>query len=86
MFALQPLGNNRGWRLVGDVVACPVCERRSVYNRDQDRFFHLDGTNNRYCWCAISRDDLKPRPIPAGGSGGVDEHQAAAPGEPTRAA
>jgi hypothetical protein len=63
MFELQPLDNSRGWRLVGDVVACPVCERRSVYNRDQDRFFHCDGTDNRQCWCAISRGETLPRRI-----------------------
>jgi hypothetical protein len=49
------------WRLVGDVVACPVCDRRSVYNRDEDRFFHLDGSANAECWCAISRGETIPR-------------------------
>jgi hypothetical protein len=28
---LQPLGNRRGWRYIGDVVVCPVCGRRSVH-------------------------------------------------------
>jgi hypothetical protein len=79
---LRPLDNSRGWRLVGDVVACPVCARRSVYNREQDRFFHADGSANIPCWVHISRGGLVPRPILAGGDG--DEHQA--PAEPSRAA
>jgi hypothetical protein len=73
---LRPIGNSRGWRLVGEVVACPVCSRRSVYNRDQDRFFHCDGSANAECWCYISRGGLVPRPILGGGPG--DQHQAAA--------
>lgn len=80
MFELQPLDNSRGWRYVGDAVVCPVCERRSVYNREQDRFFHLDGSANAECWCFISRGGLQPREILAGGSGDGDEHQAAACG------
>ncbi len=86
MFELQPLDNPRGWRHVGDVVACPVCSRRSVYSRELDRFFHLDGSANRFCWVAISRGDLQPRPILAGGSGDGDEHQAPPPAGPSRAA
>jgi hypothetical protein len=72
---LRPIGNDRGWRLVGDVVACPVCERRAVYNRGEDRFFHLDGSTNAECWCYISRGGLVPRPILDPGD---DEHQAPA--------
>jgi hypothetical protein len=68
----QFLDNSRGWRVVGDVVVCPVCERRSVYNRGEDRFFHLDGSANAECWCAIS-GGLVPRPIVAHDNG---EHQA----------
>ena len=85
MFELQPLDNPRGWRYVGDAVHCPVCERRSVYNREQDRFFHLDGSANRFCWAAISSGQLVPRPILAGEPGGGDEHQAPAD-QPGRAA
>ncbi len=79
---MQPLNNARGWRYVGDVVSCPVCQRRSCYNRGEDRFFHLDGSANIRCWVHISSGQLVPRPIVAGGDG--DEHQA--PGEPWRAA
>jgi hypothetical protein len=67
----QPLGNSHGWRDVGDVVACPVCERRSVYSRGEDRFFHLDGSANAECWCYISRGGLVPQPV-LGGDSGVD--------------
>jgi hypothetical protein len=77
MFELQPLDNSRGWRYVGDVVACPVCDRRSVYSREQDRFFHCDGSANAECWCYISKGGLVPRPI-LGGDSGVDDQ---APGE-----
>jgi hypothetical protein len=75
---LRPVGNPRGWRLVGDVCVCPACERRSVYSREHDRFFHCDGSANIACWVRISSGELVPRPIVAGGSGGGDEHQAAA--------
>jgi hypothetical protein len=74
MFEMQPLDNPRGWRRhVGDAVSCPACSRRSVYSRELDRFFHLDGTANRFCWVAISRGELELRPVVAGDG---DEHQA----------
>lgn len=74
---LEPIDNSRGWRLIGDLVSCPVCARRSVYNRGEDRFFHCDGSANAECWCYISAGGLVPRPILAGGDGD-DEHQAPA--------
>lgn len=74
---LQPLDNSRGWRLIGDVVVCPVCQRRSVYSREQDRFFHLDGSTNAQCWCYISQGGLVPRPI-LGGDHPGDQRQASA--------
>lgn len=83
MFELKPLDNNRGWRYIGDVVVCPVCSRPSVYNRGEDRFFHLDGSANIRCWVHISRGDLELRPV-LGGDDGV-EHQAP-PADPDVAA
>ena len=62
----KPLHNSGGWRCVGSVVVCPVCERRSVYNRVLDRFFHCDGADNRFCWVAITSGRLVPQPILAG--------------------
>jgi hypothetical protein len=79
----EPLDNPRGWRYVGDVVVCPVCARRSVYSRGEDRYFHSDGSANVRCWVAISSGQLAPRPMLVGGDG--DEHQAAGDG-PGRAA
>jgi hypothetical protein len=78
MFELQPLNNHRGWRYIGDVMVCPCCERRSVYSRGENRFFHLDGSANIACWVHISSGRLVPRPVLAGGSGGGDGQQAAA--------
>jgi hypothetical protein len=64
MFELKPIGNPRGWH-----PACPACERPSFYHRELDRYFHVDGTTNRQCWCAISRGETVSR---------VVEHQAPA--------
>jgi hypothetical protein len=63
---LRPIENKRGWHVVGDVVTCPVCGRRSVYNRDEDLFFHQDGSASTECWCAITRGGLIPQPIMGG--------------------
>jgi hypothetical protein len=58
-------------------VACPVCARRSTYDRDSDRYFHLDGSANAECWCAISRGETVARRV---------DGQAPAEPEPSRAA
>jgi hypothetical protein len=36
---------------------CPVCSRDAVLIAKIDRFLHLDGTENRTCWAAISGGD-----------------------------
>jgi len=38
--------------------ACPACGFDSIYARQLDRFFHIDGSDNIDCWCAISRGDV----------------------------
>jgi hypothetical protein len=78
----EPLNNDRGWRYLGDVVVCPCCGRRSVYNRGEDRYFHADGSVNIRCWVHISSGRLVPQPILAGGDD--DGHQA--PADPDVAA
>jgi hypothetical protein len=35
--------------------SCPVCGKLSSYSRSDDRYLHLDGTDNRACWAHISR-------------------------------
>jgi hypothetical protein len=36
---------------------CPACSLDAIYTRELDRYFHADGTDNRDCWCAMSRGD-----------------------------
>lgn len=44
-------GNGRNdW----DQMPCPVCGIMSFYRNQADRWFHLDGSSNRYCWAEIS--------------------------------
>jgi hypothetical protein len=35
--------------------SCPVCGTLSTYSRGDDRYLHLDGTDNRACWAHLSR-------------------------------
>jgi hypothetical protein len=58
---LRQLENTRGSRVVGHVVPCPVCERRSVYVRAHDRYVHLDGSANVHCRVHLSRGEPLPR-------------------------
>jgi hypothetical protein len=37
--------------------SCPACGKLSTYSRGEDRYIHIDGTDNRPCWAAISRGD-----------------------------
>jgi hypothetical protein len=36
------------------LTTCPVCDRPAMYLFNPDRYSHLDGTNNRPCWAALS--------------------------------
>lgn len=37
---------------------CPICGRDAALIAKTDRFLHLDGTDNRPCWAAISGGDV----------------------------
>ena len=34
-----------------------ACGREAFYYREIGRFFHVDGTDNWSCWCAVARGD-----------------------------
>ncbi|QJS13219.1 hypothetical protein HKX69_30035 [Streptomyces argyrophyllae] len=40
-------------------VPCPVCKADVVYVRCLDRYVHEDGSDNRKCWLAVSRGEVR---------------------------
>lgn len=38
---------------------CPTrgCGKESIYSRSQDRYFHIDGTENQSCWRMFGRQE-----------------------------
>lgn len=57
IYTERPIFNivhNKSPRSPAPITCCPCCNRESIYDRAYDRYFHLDGTNNRECWAAIS--------------------------------
>jgi hypothetical protein len=53
----RPPDSSRGWKVVGEYDACPVCDRPAFYHRGMDRLFHCDGRCNVECWLALSRGE-----------------------------
>jgi hypothetical protein len=41
------------------IVPCPVCKTEVVYSRSLDRYVHYDGSDNRKCWLAVSRGEVR---------------------------
>jgi len=39
---------------------CPVCGEPAAYCDWPDRYFHLDGSDNRRCWVVIVRGAHQP--------------------------
>jgi hypothetical protein len=37
--------------------SCPACGKLSSYSHGEDRYIHIDGTDNRPCWAAMSRGE-----------------------------
>lgn len=44
---------------------CPACGKRAAYVWSQDRFIHLDGSENAGCWRLImpGQTDSEKRPV-----------------------
>lgn len=50
----------RGFDITEDA-KCPACGVESLYAREQDRYIHADGSNNRDCWAQISQGGRRAR-------------------------
>jgi hypothetical protein len=45
---------------------CPVCGTGAIYSRDEDRYLHLDGSDNTRCWVHLSSGrHQRGEPLPA---------------------
>lgn len=42
---------------------CPACGLDSIYSRDQGRYLHIDGSDNKRCWAHISSGAIDDGPI-----------------------
>ncbi|MCX2929270.1 AAA family ATPase [Mycobacterium sp. CVI_P3] len=43
---------------------CPACGLESIYSRAEDRYLHVDGSDNKRCWAHISSGCIEDGPLP----------------------